>query len=233
MPPPVPVQVPGQRAESINLDKELPPLGHDQMDMPKAVAAPVDKKPKMTVRVHGRRVDPTLNWGAFHKPIPDFDVSRMQFGSLRFGDGLQGASFLGRPDHFEVKEGEYCELLYARGGFQLDFDKNRFAYLGFFIGPDACLPKHPDMEFSAPRLRGNSLNRTHLTSQTDRATLERIFGSPDSVDADAQEAVLYYLRQRVTMEFELDGRTGRLKRWNLYPKDAGRQRSSPPPLPRG
>jgi hypothetical protein len=28
--------------------------------------------------------------------------------------------------------------------------------------------------------------------------------------------VLYHTRQGVAMEFEMDGRTGRLKRWNLY-----------------
>ncbi len=223
-PPPLPVQSQGHVSEHLNPTNPVPPTGVGRKDRPVTPAAPGDKPPKLDIHTQERRSDPTLNWGTFRKPIPDFDVSRMQFGSLRFGDGLKGAAFLGRPDRFSAKERDYCELLYARGGFQLDFDQNRFVYLAFFIAPDACLPEHPGLEFSAPRLRGDSLSGIHLTRLTDRATLERIFGSPESVDADAQEAVLFYSRLRVTMEFELDTRTGRLKRWNLYPTKMGRQR---------
>jgi ankyrin repeat protein len=172
--------------------------------------------PQVTTAATGPGLDPTLNWHTYDSPIPDFDVLRMQFGTLRFGDGLQGASFLGRPDRFVQKEADHFELLYARRGFQLEFEKNRFTYLAFFIGPDACLPQHVGMRFSSPRFRGDSLSRDRLTRETERATLERTFGTPDSVDADSEEIVLRYLRHGITMEFELDARTGRLKRWNIY-----------------
>jgi hypothetical protein len=169
-------------------------------------------------RLIGRRTDPTLGWGTFNLPIPDFDVTAMQFGTLRFGDDYEAAAFLGRPDRFTWTQGEYCELLYASGGFQLDFDRGKFAYAAFFIGPDGFLPKHRALEFSKPRLRGCAPDGIRLSRDTDRAFVERLFGMPDSADTEPRETILYYTRQSVAIEFEMDGKTGRLKRWNLYPK---------------
>jgi hypothetical protein len=169
-------------------------------------------------RLLRRRADPTLSWQPFSLPIPDFDLTEMRFGKLRFGDAIDAAASLGRPDRVEWTRGEYCELLYASGGFQIDFDSNRFAYLAFFIGPDELLPKHPAFELSKPRLRGGTEDGSRLSRDTQRPRLERLFGAADSVDADSDETILYYARQGVTMEFELDPSNGRLKRWNLYPK---------------
>ena len=169
-------------------------------------------------RLLGRRTDPTLNWGAFSLPIPDFDLGTMRFGYLGFGEELDAAAFLGRPDRFTWTQSEYCELLYASRGFQIDYDKSRFAYLAFFIGPDDYLPKHQALEFSKPRLRGCTPDGIRLSRDADRGLLERLLGAADSVDTEPREAILYYTRDGVTMEFEMDGKTGRLKRWNLYPK---------------
>jgi hypothetical protein len=171
-------------------------------------------------RLLGKRPDPTLTWGAFSPPIPDFDVAQMRFGSIRFGDPIEAAAFLGRPDRLEWTHGQYCQLLYASGGFQIDFDKSRFVYLAFFLGPDDCPPEHKALEFSTPQVRGCNPNGIRLSPQTDRAMLERTFGAPASVDVEPEEAILYYYRQGITMEFELEGKSGQLKRWNLYPKNA-------------
>jgi len=135
-----------------------------------------------------------------------------------FGDDFAAAAFLGRPDRFEWTQGEYCELLYAAGGFQIDYDKGRFAYLAFFIGPDEFLPEHSALKFSEPRLLGGAIEGMQLTRDVDTPLLEHMFGPPDSVDTDSDETILYYTRQNITMEFEMDGKTGGLKRWNLYPK---------------
>ena len=168
-------------------------------------------------RLLGRHPDPTTDWGAFRLPIPDFDVATMRFGALRFGDAIEAAAFLGRPDTLQWPQAEYCELLYARGGFQIDFDRGKFAYAAFLLGPDAFLPKHEALRFSQPRIVGCTPDALCLSHDTDRKILERLFGSPASVDADDRETILYYSRQEITMEFEMDGHTGRLKRWNLYP----------------
>jgi len=142
----------------------------------------------------------------------------MRFGSLRFGDGLDAAAFLGRPDEFEWTLPEYCELLYASGGFQIEFEKGRLAYIAFFIGPDDLLPTHRALAFSEPLVHGRAPETIRLSRDCDRSVLERMFGAPDSVDTDCDETILYYTRQNVTMEFEINGKTGQLKRWNLYPQ---------------
>ncbi len=169
-------------------------------------------------RLLGKRIDPTREWKGFSLPIPEFDINEMRFGSLSFGDGFESAAFLGRPDALRWTQPQYCELLYSSGGFQLDYDKERFACLAFFIGPDDYLPKHRDLQFSKPRLRGCTPDGVQLSRDTDQAKLEQLFATPDSTDAEPRETILYYTKKNVTMEFELEGKSGRLKRWNLYPK---------------
>jgi hypothetical protein len=167
-------------------------------------------------RLLGRRADPTADWAPFHPTLPDFDMSSMRFGALRFGHPIETAALLGRPDRLTWTRGEYCELLYADGGFQLDFDRNHLAYLAFFIGPDPLLPKGVALQFSRPLLRGLSRDDVRLSRDTERLLLTQLFGAAESVDADSEETILRYRRRDVTMEFELD-EAGRLKRWNLYP----------------
>ncbi len=169
-------------------------------------------------RIMGRLADPTVNWGAFSLPIPDFDLATMRFGTLRFGDGLDAAAFLGRPNRVTWTQRQYCELLYASGGFQIDYDGGRFAYLAFFVGPDEHLPQHEALRFCRPRLCGCTPDGTLLSRDTDRKSLERLFGPAEGVDTDPDETILFYGRLGVRMEFEVDGGTGRLKRWNLYPR---------------
>lgn len=142
----------------------------------------------------------------------------MRFGALGFGDGIEAASFLGRPDTFEWTQDKSCELLYAGGGFQLDLDDGKFAYAAFFIGPDSHQPKHPALKFSMPRLNGLIHAGIGLSPDTKLELLFQLLGSPEKADSDAPETVLHYTRQGIAMEFEMDGATGRLKRWNLYPE---------------
>ncbi|MBA4018449.1 MAG: hypothetical protein C0483_14880 [Pirellula sp.] len=169
-------------------------------------------------RLFGKRDDPTTSWNAQQLPLPDFDWGAMQLANLRFGDPLDAAAILGRPDRFTWGDGDYCELLYARGGFQLDFDQGTWAYAAFFIGPDHHLPDHPAMAFARPRLSGGPAQSIVLSPEVDRARIEQWFGPAESADVDADEAILCYVRQGLTMEFELDGASGRLKRWNLFPE---------------
>jgi hypothetical protein len=165
-------------------------------------------------RLLGRWRDPTKDWRVEVGASPDFDLSRMAFGSLRLGDPIEAARFLGRPDSFRWKKDGYCELLYARAGFQLDFQGGHLCYVAFFVGVDTYQPTHPTLSLSQPQIRGG----IRLTQRTGREELLRYFGRPVSEDCDSDETILYYLRGGVTMEFELDG-SGHLKRWNLYPSD--------------
>jgi hypothetical protein len=172
---------------------------------------------KLIDRLFGRRSDPTLNWVQSTAPIPQFNLNSMQFGSLHFGDPLEAAASLGRPDQFVWSQGEYCELLYASRGFQVDFDRGKLSYVAFFIGPDEFVPAHTAFQFSKPRVHGVAIDGIELSPGADRALIERLLGSADSVDVDAREVILFYNRGGITMEFELDAKTGGLKRWNLYP----------------
>ena len=170
-------------------------------------------------RLLGRGKDPTLKWKPFSPPIPDFDLTDMRFGSLRFGDGYEAAAFLGRPNRCEWMQGCDCTLLYASGGFEIGFDKDRLISIAFFIGPDELLPKDTALEFAKPRLRGCTPDGVQLSPEVDQRFVEQLFGAAESIDADADETILFYTREGVGMDFELDGKNGRLKRWNLYLKD--------------
>jgi len=173
---------------------------------------------KFFERLLGKQSDPTIAWKAFALPIPDFDLIEMRFGALRFGDTLDAAAFLGRPDRCQWTQSKYCELLYAAGGFQIDYDESRFAYLAFFIGPDDNLPKHEALKFSSPRLRGCTPDDIRLSTDSNRELIEKLFGITDLEDSESKEVILFYSQKDIEMEFEMDGKTGRLKRWNLYPK---------------
>jgi hypothetical protein len=164
-----------------------------------------------------RRPDPTVGWPEFRAPAPAFNLARRCFGPLRFGDELATAVLLGRPDVFCWQGPEACELIYARGGFELDFERERFAYLAFFIGPDPYLPLHPDLRFAEPRLLGWNESSVCLSRETDGAQLRNQLGPPDGEDIDEDETILNYTRAGVVMEFELN-REGRLKRWNVFPE---------------
>ena len=169
-------------------------------------------------RLVGRRANPTRNWDAFSPPGPDFDLSSMRLGTLGFGDPFESARFLGRPDRFKwTLEGNY-ELLYAAGGFLIEYDAGVFAYLAFFIGPDAHLPNHKSLKFCRPRVLGGEPDGLRLSQDYDRSKLEQLFGPAESEDSDSLETVLFYTRRGVIMEFELNVSNGQLKRWNLYPK---------------
>ena len=165
-----------------------------------------------------QRRNPAVSWSPQKSPLPDFDVSKMCFGTLRFGDGFEAAAFLGKPDSLKWTEVDHCEMLYASEGFEINYHADKLAYLAFFIGPDDFLPKHHGLKFSKPPLRGVQPDGIRLSQETNREMLEKLFGSPDSEDADSDETILTYERQSVTMEFELSHK-GRLKRWNLHPSE--------------
>jgi hypothetical protein len=169
-------------------------------------------------RLFGKRPDPTEGWAIVCAPLPDFDLTEMRFGSLQFGDTIDAAAFLGRPDRVKWAAGDHGELIYGSSGFLLEFEAGEFAYLAFFFAPDDHLPTGMAIKFAEPRLRGGAAEGARLSGETARPTLEQIFGTADMVDTEPDETVLTYTRKGITMEFELDGETGRLKRWNLYPE---------------
>ncbi len=157
--------------------------------------------------------DPTESWPESTTTTPPFDWSTLRFGPITFGDALSAAESLGRPDRFRWTQPGYCELLYTRAGFQIDFDRGGFAYLAYFIGPDEAGPEHPDMTYCTPALDEDLA----LTRDLSLTELKQRLGPPVSEDSDDNETVLFYAGGGIVIEFEFD-REGRLKRCNLYPE---------------
>ena len=164
-------------------------------------------------RILGRRPDPTKDWPQLSNAPTGFDLSRRTFGSLAFGDGFESARQFGKPDKFEWIRPGYCTLLYARSGFQIDFEDGRFSYIAFLLGPDMYLPAHPQLAFSEPWL----CDRLQLSSATNQLQIKNYFGAPESEDVDSDETILFYSHNNMTIEFEFTP-TDSLKRCNLFPK---------------
>lgn len=145
---------------------------------------------------------------------PAFDTRHSSLGPLRFGDPLEHAQVLGRPDRFEQTAPHYHELLYAHAGFQIDFDSGRFAYVAFFIAADNDLPASAPITFSQPVLDSH-----RLSPATSLRDIEALVGPPKSRATDADETLLFYEKNGLTLEFEFMS-SGLLKRLNLFPSDA-------------
>ena len=160
----------------------------------------------------GRRIDPTASWPVIDFHLPVIDLKKMTFGNLQFAADLQDAACFGRPGRLSWTSKHDCELLYARQGFQLEFAAGQLCYLAFFIAADALLPAHPAMRYSQPEL-SDTIKLTHATTAAD---LTRMLGPVDFEDADTEETILLYSRQKVQLEFEMNER-GFLKRFNMFP----------------
>ena len=161
----------------------------------------------------GRQNDPTMAWPPTEFAMPDFDLESMSFGPLHFGCELHEAQPFGKPDRFTWSGKNTSELLFARNGFQLDFEADRLIYIAFFIGHDRFLPDHPALSLSKPKIKGV----VQLTNETSIGDLCRLFGTPTSEDRDGEEIILNFSRSGVVLEFELNT-SGFLKRLNLFPE---------------
>lgn len=158
--------------------------------------------------------DPTREWPRTGIATPPVDTRRGTIGPLSFGRELAAARVWGRPDSLRWTQPDYCELVYAAAGFQVDFDAGRLAYVAYFIADDASLPKKTPVVFSTPVVDG-----TRLTSGLSAKRIEGLFGPPDASDREEDEWVLTYVRGPVTAEFE-GAEAGTLKRVNAYPTSA-------------
>ncbi len=159
------------------------------------------------------REDLTKDWPVLEFELPEFDLKDLSFGPVHFGCEFDLAHAFGKPDRFKWVGRNYCELLYARYGFQIDFEDGRLRYIAFFIGPDESSPSHPRMAFSKPWLK----KTVQFTDQTRAGDLKRVFGEAGSEDFDSDEIVITFFRSGLSLEFELTEKAF-LKRWNIFPE---------------
>lgn len=165
-------------------------------------------------RLTGWRPDPTRAWQIGHVSTLPVDIGRRSVGPLRFGDPIEYARGFGRPDHFQWIGGDYCELIYARAGFDICFDGSRFAFGSFYLVPDPCIPDARGLRFASVQLDGWSISRD--------TELEHVYsrlGRPVSEDRDEDEVVARIIKDGLTLEFEAT-LSGYLKRLNLFPEES-------------
>jgi hypothetical protein len=164
----------------------------------------------------GRPPDPTVDWPEFRRATPVLDLAKRSFNGLRFGETIDVARGLGRPDKFRWASRRHGELLYARGGFQVDFDPG-LDYVALFIAADPFLPDAiGDVQFCEPVLRGERSDDFVATAATTIAEIEQHFGEPETRVADDEETVLTYDIHQCEVEFEFAPSSG-LKRINVFP----------------
>jgi hypothetical protein len=157
-------------------------------------------------------IDPTREWPVVAGPAPDVNRALMQLDQLRFGDPLDSARFLGRPDAFEwvSRRRKDYDLIHARKGLRLRFKDGRFVELEFYIGPRSC--EHPAFAAARPK----APDGTTLTPEIDKKRIGELFGEPDPKGSD--DEVLQVFHTNVASDFFLD-ETGHLESWALYPND--------------
>jgi len=153
--------------------------------------------------------DPTRQWPAVGGAAPDVDRF-MQLEKLRFGEPLQSAHFLGRPDEFR-RTGKRCDLLYASKGLRLRFTNERLTEVSFLIGEQSS--EHPAFAPAQP----SAPDGTRLTAATDRSQIVSLFGEPDPGGSDETTLQIFH-GHGVVSDFDLDP-GGHLAEWSLYPED--------------
>jgi hypothetical protein len=157
--------------------------------------------------------DPTRGWPPATEAVPEVSVERRALssfaGSITFGDPLDAAKFLGRPDRY--RGGPHsATLVYDRHDLVLEFEQNRFVGLSFSFEHDEG--ETPTDTLPRQRKGPDGLG---LTPSTTRAEIVERFGQPTRLQEFDDETVLYYTKGGLVSEFQLDAK-GRLTWWEVY-----------------
>jgi hypothetical protein len=154
--------------------------------------------------------DPTRDWPVVEGPPPAVHRRTMSLESLRFGEPLESARSLGRPDEFvwNSRKNQNCELLYAGKGLRLEFEGNRLVEVTFYIAAKSC--PHPLFKSAQPKAPNGGV----LTPEMDRKQVVELFGEPDEPGGD--DLVISHDKTTSVFFFSEDGR---LDRWELFLND--------------
>jgi len=154
--------------------------------------------------------DPTRDWPVVEGPAPAVSRRTMSLESPRFGEPLEAARSLGRPDRFvwNSRGKANCELLYAAKGLRVEFEDNRLIEVTFYISPGSC--PHPRFKPAQPK----GPNGGVLTPESDRKRIVELFGEPD--EPGEEDLVISHDKTTSVFFFAEDGR---LDRWDLFLND--------------
>jgi hypothetical protein len=153
--------------------------------------------------------DPTSAWpAAVRGPAPTVSLERQALetfgGRLKFGDPLEAARALGRPNRCQADKGS-ATLEYHQWGLTLEFEADRLVQATFAIG-DANI---------GPSGEPRGTDGLGLSGRTTKAEVEQRFGRPGKTQAFDEETIFYYTHGPLTSEFQFD-EEGLLFAWDVY-----------------
>lgn len=163
----------------------------------------------------GSSNDPTRDWPApVSGPPPTVSLERRALetfgGRLKFGDRLDSARVLGRPNTCDAGENT-ATLVYDAWGLTLEFELGKFVQATFAIGAS-----HRDRPGAAPAMaETRGPDGQALTARTTKSELLKRFGEPEKTQAFDDETVLYYRHGPLVSEFQLE-EDGHLSGWDVY-----------------
>jgi hypothetical protein len=165
-------------------------------------------------KVFGGGDDPTRDWPSSQGPCPQVSLERQALeafgGRLTFGDAVEAARFLGRPESYSAGKST-ATLTYPRWALTLEFELGRFVHMSHTIARSHRDP--PDSAVSTFEPIGT--DRLPLTSRTTRDQLLQRFGEPSKTQSFDDETIFYYNAGPLMSEFQLD-QDGHLYGWDLY-----------------
>ncbi len=112
--------------------------------------------------------DPTRDWPPSDGTLPEINAHTYALGRLRFGDPLDAALFLGKPDKYEVSKQspDWVTLEYHGGAVLLYFSTGRFCGLHMGIGIGGEFKRQPSDPAVEPVLTsGERFTRTTTRHQ--------------------------------------------------------------------
>jgi hypothetical protein len=194
----------GKKGQQLSEFLEIPLLSSIQMETPQeGILDLIPPEPPS---------DLLRDWPQTHAPMPRFDLESGALGSLRLGDALESAEFLGQPDRQEQTGApRWFYLDYVGRGFKLVFETGQFVELNCSIALPSDVQPEPGQGFSRPKLSGG----IELTPQTSIEQVQRYFGRPESEETYRRGKVLTYRQSRFTMEFEFALATEKLLDWSV------------------
>jgi hypothetical protein len=165
-------------------------------------------------KLFGGIPDPTADWQVVTDPLPVIRLQPFALGELRFGDKLDAARFLGRPDQCDLsKTPGMFTLVYTSRGFELAFDDFRLSEAEFYLGYGTFFSPEPDEAICTLRLA----NGTVLNDTTTREDIEQLMGKPTKTKVDPEDGDedWSYHQRDVAMRFKFTPQ-GTLAVWSLY-----------------
>lgn len=119
-------------------------------------------------------------------PTVQLDLAAASIGTLRFGDHIDVAKVLGRPDDYIRHDGKGCGLIYFEHGLYLEFDERQeFSFVTFHL---SHAPNDPKSRFRGRPLRLSSGGIISSESSPDEIT--RLFGKCSDAAEDEDGTLL-------------------------------------------